>query len=115
MLKDRLVELRKRKKKTQQEIADIIGITRPAYTAYEKGNRAPDYEILKKLANYFNVTTDYLLGHETEENKLEYYKNKIATEFPDVDLMFKDMESLTAEDLKEVYEYIKFKKSQREG
>ncbi|MCR6116612.1 helix-turn-helix transcriptional regulator [Salipaludibacillus agaradhaerens] len=121
MLKDKLVQLRKRKKKTQQDIADIIGVTRPAYTAYEKGNRTPDYDIIKKLADYFDVTTDYLLGRsdhpeltaEDDEKSFDYYKSKIAKEFPDIDLMFKDMESLSAEDMKEVYEYIKFKMSQK--
>jgi len=40
----------------------LLGITRPAYTAYEMGKRQPDYETLIKLADYFNVTVDYLLG-----------------------------------------------------
>ena len=62
MLKDRLVKLRKEKRKTQDEIAKIIGVTRPAYTAYERGNRTPDYDILEALADYFEVSTDYLLG-----------------------------------------------------
>ena len=59
------------------------------------------------------MSIDYLLGQETNYSELEHYKNKISTEFPDIDLMFKDLESLTAEDMKEVYEYIKFKMSQK--
>lgn len=59
---ERLVELRKIKDVTQEDVAYFIGVTRPAYTAYESGRRQPDYEILQKLADYFNVTTDYLLG-----------------------------------------------------
>ena len=62
MLGDRLRTLRNQKKKTQQQVSEYIGITRPAYTAYEKGTRNPDYGILEKLATYFEVTTDYLLG-----------------------------------------------------
>ena len=50
---------------------------------------------------------------EDEEKDLDYYKKKISKEFPDIDLMFKDLNSLTAEDLREVYEYIKFKMSQK--
>ena len=48
---------------TQQEVADKLGITRPAYTAYESGKREPDFSILQSLANIFDVTTDYLLGY----------------------------------------------------
>lgn len=62
MFQDKIKELRTSKKMTQQEIANYLGITRPAYTAYESGNRQPDFETLEKLANLFNVTTDYLLG-----------------------------------------------------
>ena len=47
---------------TQQEVADKLGITLPAYTAYESGKREPDFSILQSLANIFDVTTDYLLG-----------------------------------------------------
>lgn len=62
MLPQRLKELRVEREKTQQDIADVLGITRPAYTAYESGNRQPDYETLNKLAELYNSTTDYLLG-----------------------------------------------------
>jgi len=62
MLSDRLVKLRKVHNYTQQRVADYLGITRPAYTAYERGTRQPDYETLLKLADYYDVTIDYLLG-----------------------------------------------------
>ncbi|MGY3717014.1 helix-turn-helix domain-containing protein [Sutcliffiella cohnii] len=65
MLADNLLKIRKRKNYTQQRVADYLGITRPAYTAYEKGNRQPDYETLKKLSALYDVTIDYLLGNET--------------------------------------------------
>lgn len=62
MLSKRLTELRKEKGVTQKDMSLLLGITRPAYTAYEMGKRQPDYETLIKLADYFNVTIDYLLG-----------------------------------------------------
>lgn len=58
----KIKELRNEKKLTQQEVSDYLGITRPAYTAYESGKRQPDFETLQKLATLFNVTTDFLLG-----------------------------------------------------
>ncbi|WP_165006008.1 MULTISPECIES: helix-turn-helix transcriptional regulator [unclassified Enterococcus] len=62
MFPQRIKELRLKKKLTQQEVATHLGITRPAYTAYESGKREPDFAILQRLAELFDVTTDYLLG-----------------------------------------------------
>ena len=56
----RLRELRG--EKTLQEVADGVGITRVAMGYYEKGERKPDSEILFKIAKYYNVSADYLLG-----------------------------------------------------
>lgn len=71
MLSKRLVYLRKNKNKTQEDIAKVVGVTRPAYTAYERGSRTPDYETIKTLANYYGVTTDYLLGHSDDPHETE--------------------------------------------
>lgn len=62
MLSARLAYLRKQDNKTQEDMAKFLGITRPAYTAYESGRRQPDYETLQKLAKFFSVSVDYLLG-----------------------------------------------------
>ncbi|GMG71776.1 helix-turn-helix transcriptional regulator [Priestia megaterium] len=62
MFSVRLTYLRKKKNVTQQKVADYLGITRPAYTAYEQGKRQPDYETLTKIADFFDVTVDYLIG-----------------------------------------------------
>ncbi|MFJ7920038.1 helix-turn-helix domain-containing protein [Lysinibacillus fusiformis] len=70
MLGVRLKYLRKSNNKTQQDIADILGITRPAYTAYEQSKRNPDYEILEKIADYYNVSIDYLLGRTDNKDAL---------------------------------------------
>lgn len=113
VLSKRLKELREKNGYLQKFVADKLKIRSNTLSGYENGTRSPDPEMLVQLANLYKVTTDYLLGHEMIENGLEYYKNKIATEFPDIDLMFRDMESLTAEEMKEVYEYIQFKMSQK--
>ncbi len=61
-LGNRLKELRKEKGLTQSEIAKIFNISPVAYLHYEKNQRQPPLELLADFANYFNVTTDYLLG-----------------------------------------------------
>ena len=60
MLEKRLIALRG--SKTQQEVADGIGISRARYSHYENGRSEPDNDLLYKIAEYFDVTTDYLLG-----------------------------------------------------
>ncbi|RFA37068.1 hypothetical protein CAI16_03070 [Virgibacillus dokdonensis] len=116
---DRLSNLRKMHKLSREELAKKLGVSYSTVAKYESGTREPDFNTLDNISLLFDVTTDYLLGrsdqpHLSKEEDITYFKNKIAEEFPDIDLMFKDMKSLTAEDMKEVYEYIKFKKSQKE-
>ena len=60
----RLREIRENSEKTQTEVAKYLGVTRQAYNNYELGNRQLNPDMLDKLADYFNVTTDYLLGRE---------------------------------------------------
>ncbi|MBP2657265.1 MAG: xre [Firmicutes bacterium] len=62
MLGERLKALRNEKGKTQQEMSDILDIARGTYAHYEINRREPDNTTLKKIADYFDVTTDYLLG-----------------------------------------------------
>ena len=66
MLSKRLRQLRIFSEKTQKQIADFLGITRQGYGSYENGITEPDIDTIQKLANYFNVTTDYLLGRSDE-------------------------------------------------
>jgi len=60
--KERLKELRANKKVVQREIADYLDITGRAYQHYETGTRFPDFHGIIKLADYFDVSADYLLG-----------------------------------------------------
>jgi transcriptional regulator with XRE-family HTH domain len=62
LLGERLATLRKNKGLTQEELAPILNITRSALSLYELNKRDPDTNTLKRIADYFNVTTDYLLG-----------------------------------------------------
>lgn len=59
---ERLRELRIQKELTQEDLAKYIGVSRTTYAMYEQGNRQMDYESLLKLADYFQVSLDYLFG-----------------------------------------------------
>lgn len=62
MLSNRLKDLRKSKKLTQKQLAEKINVTHVSISGYESGNRTPDTDTLQRLADYFEVSTDYLLG-----------------------------------------------------
>lgn len=54
--------LRRQKGITQQDMAKTINTSRSCVSNYESGNRQPDSETIKLIADYFNVSIDYLLG-----------------------------------------------------
>lgn len=62
-----LKELRKQKKIKQSELAEMLGITQQAYQRYEYGTSEPNADGLILLANFYNVSVDYLLDRETQE------------------------------------------------
>lgn len=59
---NRIRELRKSYKITQNEFANRLGVTKSAISSYENGSRLPSYDILIKISLIFKVSTDYLLG-----------------------------------------------------
>ena len=60
----RLKELRKENKKTQQEVANLLNIAQTTYGGYELETSEPTIETLCKLADYYGVSLDYLVGRE---------------------------------------------------
>ena len=59
---ERLQLLRKNKGITQVQMADILEMTERAYRRYENNQSTPHYETLLKIADYFDVSLDYLTG-----------------------------------------------------
>lgn len=61
--KDRLKFLRAKNKISQGTLAEYLGVNRSTVASYEIGNSEPSFEILKKIATYFSISIDYLLGN----------------------------------------------------
>ncbi len=59
-----LKSLRKSNNLTQEELGNRVGLTKAVVSKYENGIGYPTFDMLIKIANYFGVTTDYLLGVE---------------------------------------------------
>lgn len=68
MVLKRLKDLREDNDLTQVELAAVLNITQRAYSRYETGERAIPLEVLSTLADYYNVSVDYLLNR-TNINK----------------------------------------------
>ena len=67
----RLEELRRNRNLSQLELARRMNMTQQRISAYEKGKREPDIETIKQFADFFGVSTDYLLGKSDERNPEE--------------------------------------------
>ena len=61
----RCKQLRQERGETQQEVANLLGISRGAYANIENGKRKPDFETIFALADHFEVSVDYLLARDS--------------------------------------------------
>lgn len=83
---DILKELRETANLTQTQLGKIFNLTQRQISTYETGRNEPEYEILKKYATYFKVSTDYILGLTKEPEpkwitKNSKIKNNIENSF----------------------------------
>lgn len=92
MISNRLKLLRTKRNITQAHFAKILGVARTTYAMYEQGQREPDFKTLIKIADYFDVTLDYLLGRE--EKKTEPIKESLFP-FDHVGISQEDFENLS--------------------
>lgn len=67
MIGDRIRELRVQKRMSQTDLAKAINTSQQAITKWENGKSEPSSSVINNIANYFNVSTDYLLGRTSEE------------------------------------------------
>lgn len=94
----KLLELRKEKNISQEEIAKKLGVTRQAYSRYERNEHELGYEALNTLADFFDVSIDYLLGHSTyfypdqvTNNTLSPEEQKLIEDYRGLAQPLKDM------------------------
>ena len=64
-----LKELRKSKKVSLASLGEVAGISNQAISLLEQGKRSPSFEVLIALADYFNVSLDYLVGRSDEPER----------------------------------------------
>lgn len=89
---------RERKGISQKELAENIGVAKSTYSLYESGNREPNVQTIKKIADVLNVSADELLGIDDEPQT-------IAAHF--------DGDEYTEEEIAKIKEFAAFVKANR--
>lgn len=69
---ERLRQLRKKRRMTRDDLADVLGLHGTTITAYETGKRNPRKEIIDKICDYFNVRYDWMTGQSEYKTDDEY-------------------------------------------
>ena len=95
---ENLKNARERKGLSQKEVAEGIGVAKSTYSLYESGNREPNVQTIKKIADMLNVSADDLLGINEEPQTIAAHL---------------DTEDLTEAEITDVANYIAFIKSKR--
>lgn len=111
-LGSRLKNEREKRKWSQVDVAKKIGITNAVLSNYERDIRDPDTETLKKLAELYDVTTDYLLGR-VDNNDEEEFQTFIND--PELKRWHRELPKSSEEDLRKLRKMWEIIKSEQEN
>lgn len=119
VLGKRMRWLRDKQDLKQIKVANALNVSTFQLSRYESGKSKPDPELIAKIATYYNVTTDYLLGktdqlHIAEDDEKAALIEEMARKYSGAEIMFDNLAEMTVEELKEVDDFIRFKMSQKE-
>lgn len=81
MIVERLKQLRNDYQVSQKDFAEAIGVAQQTVASWEVGRTEPANIALKSIADYFHVTTDYLLGREDKDNSLSDMQSALLFKF----------------------------------
>lgn len=109
---EKLRELRIQRNLGQKELGAVIGVSDSSIRKYESGDRTPNPDAITKLANYFGVSTDELLGSNTTESSNNKAPKDLARILAEHEIMFSGT-PLDEEDKKEIYDLIQFRQFRR--
>jgi len=100
----RLKLLRNVNKTTQEDLAKYLGVSRPTIAGYETKGKQPSFESLFKIADYFNVSIDYLLGKTDIKEPADDVIEKKELD------VFKQIHNLSFESQKDLKKYMELLK-----
>ena len=115
-MESRIKQLREKRGLIQEVLAAELGITQQMLSKYEKDVTLIKVDILKKIAAYFNVTTDYLLGVSDVKRDLQRQMkmNETLDEFYDLVEVYKELDSYDKEMIWSIIQTIKKTSEKRE-
>ena len=115
-MESRIKQLREKRGLIQEILAAELGITQQMLSKYEKDVTLIKVDILKKIAAYFNVTTDYLLGVSDVKRDLQRQMkmNETLDEFYDLVEVYKELDSYDKEMIWSFIQTIKKTSEKRE-
>jgi transcriptional regulator with XRE-family HTH domain len=93
-------QLRKERDITQADLAKAVGVTTSSIGMYETGVRNPSYDVIVKLAKYFNVSTDFLLGNTV--NDIEELPDFEEEDTSELKILFDKIRDLSEDDQKRI-------------
>lgn len=83
MFPERLKEIRKSKRMSQRELAQALSVSQQTIGSWEVGRSEPNTELLQKIATYFSVSVDYLLGGKDTNRAPKWASNDDVLELQD--------------------------------
>lgn len=105
MKSERLRVLREEKGITQAEIASALGVDRTTYTKYESGASIPDARMLEKLADFFEISVDYLLGRTESRKHIVDLPEDYKVDPDKLQVFARASRALPEEEMKKIREY----------
>lgn len=108
-MESRIKQLREKRGLIQEILAAELGITQQTLSKYERDVTLIKVDILKKIATYFNVTTDYLLGVSDVKRDLQRQMkmNETLDEYYDLIEIYKDLDSYDKEMIWSIMQTVK--------
>lgn len=113
MLGNRIKTLREELGLKQEELANKISVSPSAIGMYETNKREPNNELILKLAQFFNVTTDYLLGKSDIRNPGQQIDDVLNEAM--IGMSKEEYEALNETQKKQIRDFAIFVKNQNEG
>ncbi|MGN0629983.1 MAG: helix-turn-helix domain-containing protein [Ruminococcus sp.] len=107
MLGEKLKELRSKNGLTQIAFAEIFNISSGTIAMWETGKRTPDIEMIKRIAEYFGVSVDYLVGHEMPNNNIELQADNSTEQDEALILLNRNAKKLSPEKRQQLLEMAK--------
>lgn len=109
---ERLKELRLENELTQLELAKKLFISKSSICKYEKDNNFPEASLLQKIADYFNVSVDYLLGKSDDRKIILNDDIHLKYALKLADILKSNGYELTEESIPDIVDYAKYKLEQ---